>query len=198
MTGLLTAGGGLTCTSTLTGKITNARMSRTPDQRIYSSGGYDAYSFTQCYVGLGAPDEADFAFAKCDPDGNFTFTNIPQGNFKITVFDQWNDIMLDGLVSPVKVDGANVYKEFPVTQWRTNLYTRTYIDTNGDGVSQASEPGLPLVSTNIRYRDGSYRLLQQHRPERLCGFQRSLPVHELAGGRGGQHALQTDRRPRRL
>ena len=44
-------------------------MSRTPDQRIYSSGNYDAYSFTQGYVCLGPPDRADFAFAKCDPDG---------------------------------------------------------------------------------------------------------------------------------
>ncbi len=175
VTGINIAGGGLTCTSTLSGKITNARMSRTPDQRIYSSGSYDAYSFTQCYVGLGAPDEADFAFAKCDPDGNFTFTNIPQGNFKLTVFDQWNDIMLDGLVSQVKVDGANVYKEFPVTQWRTNLYTRTFIDTNGDGVSQASEPGLPLVPTNIRYRDGSYGFYNNTDLNGYAGFNEVFP-----------------------
>lgn len=175
VTGLLTAGGGLTCTSTLSGKITNARMSRTPDQRVYSSGGYDAYSFTQCYVGLGAPDEADFAFAKCDPDGNFTFTNIPQGNFKISVFDQWNDIMLDGLVSQVKVDGASVYKEFPVTQWRTDLYTRTYIDSNGDGVSQGSEPGLPLVATNIRYRDGSYGFFNNTDMNGYAGFNEVFP-----------------------
>ena len=53
------------------------RMSRTPDQRVYSSGSYDAYSFTQCYVSLGAPDGADFAFAKCDPDGNIPVHDIP-------------------------------------------------------------------------------------------------------------------------
>jgi hypothetical protein len=48
-----------------------ARMSRTPDQRIYSSGDYTAYGFAQCYVSMSQPDAADFAFAKCDPDGNF-------------------------------------------------------------------------------------------------------------------------------
>src|SRR5215510_13076196 len=46
--------------------------------------------------------------------------------------------------------------EIPVTQWRTNLYGRIFLDQNGDGVSQESEPGLPLVPYNIRYRDGSY------------------------------------------
>src|SRR3979490_2840176 len=91
--------------------------------------------------------------------------NVPAGDYSLTVFDQWNDIMLDGLVSSVSVVGndtvpVTITKEFPVTQWRTNLYTRTFIDANGDGVSQDtdaySEPGLPLVSTNIRYRDGSF------------------------------------------
>ena len=73
-------------------------MSRTPDQRTYSSGSYDHYGFTQCYVPRSRPDGADFAFTKCDADGTFTFTNMPDGDFKIAVFDQWNDIMLDGLV----------------------------------------------------------------------------------------------------
>ena len=44
----------------------------------------------------------------------------------------------------------------PGLQWRANLYTRTFLDQNGDGVSQDAEPGLPLVNTNIRYRDGSF------------------------------------------
>src|SRR5206468_6614638 len=46
--------------------------------------------------------------------------------------------------------------DLPVLQWHTNLYTRSYIDVNGDGVSQEGEPGLALVPTNVRYRDGSY------------------------------------------
>ena len=168
-------GGGLTCTATLNGKITSARMSRTPDQRLYSSGGYDAYSFTQCYVGLGAPDNADFAFAKCNPDGTFSIPNLPTGDFKLTVWDQWNDLMLDGLVSPVKVDGSTVTKEFPVTQWRTNLYTRTFIDANGDGVSQEAEPGLPLVSTNIHYRDGSIGFFNNTDLNGYAGFNEVFP-----------------------
>ncbi|HZV54355.1 MAG TPA: hypothetical protein VFF82_05380, partial [Rhodocyclaceae bacterium] len=149
------------CTSTIYGLVTATRMSRTPDQRVYSSGSYDAYSFGQCYASLGAPDSADFAFAKCNPDGTFTFTNIPKGNLKVTIFDQWNDLLVDGLSTPIKVDGDSIGTpaqplEIAVTQWRTNLYGRVFLDQNGDNVSQKEEPGLPLVPYNIRYRDGSY------------------------------------------
>jgi uncharacterized repeat protein (TIGR01451 family) len=152
---------GQTCNSSIYGKVTGLRMSRTPDQRVYSSGSYDTYGFAQCYVSLGAPDAADFAFTKCNDDGTFSFTGLPQGDFKVTVFDQWDDLLVDGLSTPIKVEGGSAGTpeapiEVAVTQWRTNLYGRIFLDQNGDGVSQENEPGLPLVPYNIRYRDGSY------------------------------------------
>jgi len=155
------------CNNTLTVHVTNTHMSRTPDQRTYSSESYDHYSFTNCYVSVGPADAADFAFQKCqtrtNSDGStdafVTFNNMPGGDFKIAVFDQWNDIMLDGLVGTVTIasssQGATTDKVFPVTQWRTNLYTRTFIDQDQDGVSEDTDPGLALVNTNIHYRDGS-------------------------------------------
>jgi len=176
-----------TCNNTLNVQVTNNHMSRTPDQRTYSSETYDHYSFTNCYVSVGPADAEDFAFQKCDADGKVTFTNMPAGVFKITVFDQWNDIMLDGLVGTVTVDpgtstsGATTNKIFPVTQWRTNLFTRTFIDSNGDGVSTRdskgndTEPGLALVNTNIRYRDGSYGFYNNTDLNGYAGFNEVFP-----------------------
>ena len=163
------------CNATLNVQITSTRMSRTPDQRLYSSGNYDAYGFTQCYLSVGPPDGADFAFEKCRSDGTVTFTGMPVGNFRLTVFDQWNDLLLDGLVHPLKIDGNTALKEFPVTQWRSNLYTRTFIDLNGDGVSQDTEPGLPLASTNIRYRDGSFGFFNNTDLNGFAGFNEVFP-----------------------
>ncbi len=174
-------GGGQTCASTLNVQVTSARMSRTPDQRIYSSGDYAAYSFTQCYVAVGTRDAAAFAFGKCDENGRVTFTGMPTGDYELTVFDQWNDLIVDGLVSSVKVDGNTSYKEFPVTQWRSNLYTRTFFDQNGDGVSNVdssgnpAEPGLTLVSTNIRYRDGSFGFFNNTDLNGFAGFNEVFP-----------------------
>lgn len=162
------------CTSSLKVSVTNNHMARTPDQRTFSSENYQHYSFTQCYVSIGPADAEDFAFEKCDADGTVTFTNIPDGTFKLTVFDQWNDIMLDGLVGTVSVNG-NSSKIFPVTQWRTNLFTRTFIDQNGDGVSQDNEPGLALVNTNIHYRDGSVGFFNNTDLNGYAGFNEVFP-----------------------
>ncbi|MBS0389101.1 MAG: hypothetical protein JSR15_11535, partial [Proteobacteria bacterium] len=146
------------CNHTLTVHVTNNHMSRAPDERTYSSGTYDHYSFTTCYVSVGPADAEDFAFGTCDSNGTVTLTGMPAGTFKIAVFDQWNDIMLDGLVGTVTVDQAKPATdiEFPVTQWRTDLSTHTFVDTNANGLPDDGEPGLALVNTNIRYRDGSF------------------------------------------
>ena len=115
------------------------------------------------------------------PDGKVTFTGMPPGVFKISVFDQWNDIMLDGLVGTIEIaggttGGATTNKYFPVTQWRSNLATRTYIDTDGSGVSTDDKPGLALVNTNIRYRDGSIGFFNNTDLDGFAGFNEVFPL----------------------
>jgi uncharacterized repeat protein (TIGR01451 family) len=174
---------GAPCTNELQVEVSNNHMSRTPDQRTYDTESYDHYSFTQCYVSIGPADGEDFAFQPCEmsvgDDGKThavaKFTNMPPGVFKLTVFDQWNDIMLDGLVGTVEVGVGTTVKKFPVTQWRTNLYTRTYIDTDGSGVSDDSKPGLSLVNTNIRYRDGSIAFFNNTDLNGYAGFNEVFP-----------------------
>ncbi len=165
------------CTHTIKGKITLARMSRTPDERLYSSGSNDAYSFTQTYVSLGSPDGADFAFTPTNADGSWQFTNMPPGDWRITVFDQWTDLILDGYTTPLRVDAPTVdMGDVAIHQWRQNLYTRTFFDLNGDGVSQDNEPGLTFVPTNIRYRDGSYSNFNSTDLNGFAGFNEVFPI----------------------
>jgi hypothetical protein len=175
------------CNNTLTVEVTNNHMSRTPDQRTYDTESYDHYSFTQCYVSIGPADAEDFDIEPCvfttDPTtgkthATATFTGMPAGTFKMSVFDQWNDIMLDGLVGTVEINGSNTKKIFPVTQWRTNLYTRTFIDDPhkpNPGVSDDSKLGLALVNTNIRYRDGSVAFFNNTDLNGYAGFNEVFP-----------------------
>ena len=191
-------GSGLTCGYGVTGRVTGARLSRAPDSRLYSSGSRASLSFTQCYVSLGDPDGAEIAFTKCDDQGYFTFNKVPAGNWKITTFDQWNDQIIDGITQPVSVGCANNVGglctiaavatnlnnttctgpqttasfcdmgEIGVHQWQADIYTRTFIDTTGTGLSNdvdpvknagavgTNKPGLALGSTNVRFRDGSF------------------------------------------
>ena len=153
-------GGGLVCNSGIQGSVHGNHMSRTPDERTYDTETYDAFRFSNCYAALSVPDQQTFAFTKCDSDGNFTFNNLPDGTYQLAVFDQWNDIMLDGLVNAVPINGVTPVT-VTATQWRTNIYTRTYLDTNNNGVPDRDaagndlEGGIPLLPIAIRYRDGS-------------------------------------------
>ena len=153
----LTLPPGSTCTSTVTGNVTTERMSRTPDERLYGSGTRDSFFFTQCYVSVGDPDGEDFAFTKCNSDGTFSLSGLPNGNWRVTTFDQWNDQIVDGLSFPVGLTSGSTTKmgELPANQWQANVYTRTFIDDNKDGVSQSGEGGIPFINTTVRYRDGS-------------------------------------------
>jgi hypothetical protein len=154
--------GGYVCNNTITGKVTGERLSRTPDERLYSSGSHDTYYWSQCYVSFGDPDGEDFAFTKCNADGTFSLSGLPQGDWRVTVFDQWNDLLVDGLSTPVGIGGGTATTgqtlnmgDIATTQWQTNLYTRTFIDDNKDGLSQSGEAGIPFANVAVRLRDGS-------------------------------------------
>src|SRR6202051_2072695 len=166
------------CKNSVSGRVTTARMSRTPDQRLYGSGSRDAFSFTQCYVSFGDPDGEDFAFTKCASDGTFSLSGLPDGDWRVTVFDQWNDMLVDGLSTPVRLGGGATTSlgQIATNQWQANLYTKTFIDTNGNGVQDGTEPGLTLVPTNIRFRDGSYSNFNNTDLSGNAGFNEIFPL----------------------
>jgi hypothetical protein len=190
----LCSASGADCSHEVKGHVTTARMSRTPDERLYGSGTHDAFAFTQCYVSIGDPDGAEFGFTKCDADGNFDFPKgtVPSGNWKITTFDQWNDQVVDGITTavgmcapqssldPNPIDPKTCHDvdmgEVAVHQWQANIYTRTFVDTNYSGISDDSKPGLPLVPTNIRFRDGSYSNFNNTDMNGYAGFNEVFPL----------------------
>ena len=160
------------CNNTIEGQVDVQRLSRTPDQRLYPSGSRDALTWTQCWVSLGDPDAEDFMFTKCDANGNFKFAGVPGGNWRLTIGDQWNDQIIDGLSTPanvgcVPVPPATTCTPGPTTitdlnlgnigvqQWQANVYTTTFVDDNKNGIKDPGEIGIPLIYTMIHYRDGS-------------------------------------------
>jgi hypothetical protein len=171
---------GANCTNSVTGRITTERMSRSPDERLYGSGSNDSFSFTQCYVSLGDTDGEDFAFTKCAPDGSFTLSGIPQGTWRVTVFDQWNDMLVDGLSTPVGIangGGQSVNMgDIAMNQWQANIYTTTFFDANNNGVRDPNEAGLTLAPTNIRFRDGSYSNFNNTDLAGNAGFNEEFPL----------------------
>src|SRR4029077_16328155 len=169
---------GTNCTNTVTGLVTTERMSRTPDERLYSSGDNRSFGFTQCYVSFGDADGCDFAFTKCASDGSFSLSGLPDGDWRITVFDQWNDMLVDGLSTPVRLAGGKTIDlgQIAVNQWQANLYIKTFLDLNNNGIQDSIEPGLTLVATNIRFRDGSYSNFNNTDLSGNAGFNEIFPL----------------------
>jgi hypothetical protein len=169
---------GTNCNNTVTGVVTTERMSRTPDERLYSSGDNSSFAFSQCYVSVGDPDGEDFAFTKCGADGSFSVPGLPDGDWRVTVFDQWNDMLVDGLSTPVRLAGGAGFDfgELAMNQWQANLYTKTFFDQNYNGVPDGTEPGLTLVPTNIRFRDGSYSNFNNTDLSGNAGFNEIFPL----------------------
>jgi hypothetical protein len=158
------------CTNIVKGQVNVQRFSRIPDERLYASGSHDALGWTQCWISLGDPDGEDFEFTKCDANGNFSFSNVPSGNWRLTIGDQWNDQIIDGLSTAADV-GCTSYSgasgntgcaggqtldlgNIGVQQWQSNVYTRTFIDDNKNGIWDPGEIGIPLIYTMVHYRDG--------------------------------------------
>jgi hypothetical protein len=245
------------CTNTIKGIVTGEHLSRTPDERLYSTGTHDAFYWTQCYVSFGDPDGEDFAFTKCNGDGTFSLSGLPPGDWRVTVFDQWNDGLVDGLSTPIGIttappitaisesgttvtvtvcarattpactaslsvgqqitisgvtpagyDGTfTITKVTPTTysytapaslgaasvksaaaglvinmgdiattQWEANVYTRTFIDSNKDGVSQSSEDGIPFQNVAVRMRDGSLENLLTTDFTGTANFNETFPL----------------------
>ena len=176
---LCAASGTNTCSHAVKGLVTTARNSRTPDERLYGSGTRDSFSFTQCYISLGDPDGQDFAFTKCNPDGTFTLPKVPAGDWRVTIFDQWNDQIVDGISTPVRIGTGDTdinMGEVAVNQWQANIYTSTFFDANQDGVRQDNETGLALVPTNIRFRDGSFSNFNNTDLDGNAGFNEVFPL----------------------
>ncbi len=169
---------GANCTNSIHGLVTTERMSRTPDERLYSSGTNDSFAFTQCYVSFGDTDGEDFAFTKCNADGSFDLAGLPDGTWRVTVFDQWNDMLVDGLSTPVALSGGKLVDmgQIAMNQWQANIYTQSFLDLAGTGVYDGTQPGLSLVPTNIRFRDGSYSNFNNTDLAGSAGFNEVFPL----------------------
>jgi hypothetical protein len=151
------------CNNTIQGQVTNLHQGRSPSEVLYGSGvypqgdakNYAMLSYMQCYASIGDTDGATIGFAKCDANGNFTFAGLPDGNYGVVIFDNWDDFILDGSSRPANVKGGQTLNlEFPTFTWQTHIWSNTYMDLNGNGVQDPGEPGLLQVPTRIRQTNG--------------------------------------------
>ena len=169
------------CNNHVKGQVTNLHQGRSPNENLYPANvfgagdprNYAMLGYTTCYAAIGDSDGATIALAKCDPDGNFTFDGIggagqglPDGNYGIVLFDQWDDFIVDGSSRPVNVvGGQTVQLTLPTFTWQAHLWNNVYMDTGllgypvldaAGNLDPVASPGLIQVPVKIRQRNGKF------------------------------------------
>ncbi len=106
---------------------------------------------------FGTVDDFIVATTFSDASGNYSFVDVPNGNYRVRVTDVGNALngytLTSGLDQiPVTVTGANVsnvdfgYARVPGTG---SIGTRVWLDANRDGVANPSEDGIGNVTVNL-------------------------------------------------
>ena len=148
--------------NTVTGTVTNLHMSRPPDQSIYDSNSREALAFTTCWVGLNAGNGVgdDIAVAKCNDEGGFSLTNVPNGTYELVVWDQWLDQIIASRT--VTVPGGGNVGNVPVFSWFSRIENNIFVDDGGgnpanagNGIWDDGEQPFPNAPIAVRFRDGS-------------------------------------------
>ncbi|MEA3106066.1 MAG: hypothetical protein QOI88_671, partial [Gammaproteobacteria bacterium] len=171
--------------NTVKGRVTNLHMSRPSAIFNYDSTTRDPLKNSICYVGLNTTggNGATAGFAKCQPDGSFTLTNVPFGSHQVVVWDQWLDQIIAYFnvnvtadpaapTTPVTVD----LHDTPVLSWFTMVQENAFVyddaacPTNAITAAGGSQAALnapngalkacattPLaqIPITVRFRDGS-------------------------------------------
>jgi hypothetical protein len=180
------------CRNTINGQVTNLHSPRSPSESLFGSGvfpqgdarNYAPLAYTNCYAAIGDTDGATIAFAKCDPNGNFSVSGLPDGNYGVVIFDQWDDFILDGSSRPANVHGGplptdpgqTLNLEFPTFTWQTHLWANTYMDVNGNGIQDPGEPGLIQTPVRVRQVNGKPLNVEFTDLDGLAPFDETFPA----------------------
>ena len=154
-------------TNIVTGKVTNAHLSRPPSQIIVDSDSYAALAHTRAWVGLNSAggNGANVAVVQADADGNFTLSNIPDGIYQLVVWDSFNDQVI--AYRGVSLPGGGDVGNMPVFNWFARSEHNVFLDDNQNGVRDAGEVPISEQAINLRWRDGT---VNQSFPTDLEGF----------------------------
>lgn len=150
--------------STVTGQIVSHHLSRSPDYAFYNGD-----LFPSCWVGLtqGARGEA-LATMPCDDNSEFSFANVPAGDYTLVIWDTNLDAVIGYLAVTVPSDGSTVdLTEVPIFNWFAKLQSGVFFDRNENGfrdcvTADCTDPlqddvalGADTTAVNIRFRNGT-------------------------------------------
>ena len=141
--------------ATVMGQVMNNHMSRPPNHAFFNGA-----PFPGCWAGLNRFGGLPAIEAQpCDADSNFSFSNVPPGDYSLVVWDSNLDIVIaqQNVNVPAAAGAVIDLAEIPVFGWFTKLSSHVFFDADGDGFRDPGEPPMGADSTavNIRFRNGT-------------------------------------------
>ncbi len=135
------------------------------------------YAVNRPYVALSDLGNGDqmVYMGRGNPDGTFRITNVPPGDYFVTVWDGEQNLILDGLQAQITVGSGITYVgdtwpginpgdpdvpgNVPLAGWLTRFEGSVFIDSNVNGKRDPGEKGLPQQFIALKMRGNS---LVQH------------------------------------
>ena len=140
--------------ATITGQVVNNHITRAP--AVATNPGAP---FRHTVPWLGLNDSATgkgIYVTRANADGTFSIPNIVPGTYQLVVWDDYCDIIINFSTVIVPNNSPIVdMGKIPVINWFARLEHRVFLDENADGFPDPDEPGIPLQTINLRWRDGS-------------------------------------------
>jgi hypothetical protein len=103
---------------------------------------------------LGNNDQMNY-LARGGADGTFDITNVPDGDYQLTLWDAPQETILDSFNVTVrggkKVDVGNKI----LVGWFNEVRGSVFVDANGNGKRDPGETGVPRFAVAVKERDNS-------------------------------------------
>ncbi len=98
--------------------------------------------------------------AACEPDGTFTITGVPPGEYQIVTWDTPLDALFGTFTvtvppGPAGTGGAVDVGDLLSLRWFGTIEGTVFYDINENGFHDPGEQGMPQQAINLRFRDGS-------------------------------------------
>lgn len=90
-----------------------------------------------------------------DENGNFTIENVPPGIYQMAIWDEPLDYIISFRTVQVSAGRTIDMQDIGIPRWYGYIKGTVFNDTNGNGVHDAGEIGIPNVEVVTRFKDGS-------------------------------------------
>jgi hypothetical protein len=103
---------------------------------------------------IGANDQQVYT-GRGDENGNFTIDPVPAGVYQMAIWDEPLDHIISFRTVQVQPGGTIDMGDIGIPRWYGYITGTAFNDSNGNGVMDQGEVGIPNVEVVTRFKDGS-------------------------------------------